>query len=93
MKVTIKLRELRESKRLTQEQVSRKIDVVNATYRNIETGRVKNFRIDTLFKLKKVLELDNVEDLFDVDYENDDQIFLKLITVKVLTVIFFQDII
>ena len=71
MKVIIKLKELRESRGFTQEQVSRRIDVVNATYRNIETGRVKNFRIDTLFKLKKVFNLDNVEDLFDVDYDDD----------------------
>lgn len=71
MKVEIRLRELRIEKGLTQGQIARDIGVVDATYRNIEKGRVKNFRIETLFKLKVVLGLDNVEDLFVVDYEEN----------------------
>jgi len=66
MEVIIKLKELREGKGFTQEQLARMLDIPLSTYRNIETGRVKTFNFEILFGLKRFLCLPCVDDLFDV---------------------------
>lgn len=66
-KVKLCLKKHREVNNLTQEQVSRYLDIASSTYRNMEKNRFKKFDFVYLFKLKELFKLGNIEDLFDVE--------------------------
>lgn len=56
MPVTIKIREIRLTKKLTQRQLADAIGVTESNYRKLESNRVKSISLDTLYTLCKTLE-------------------------------------
>ena len=52
----IKLKETRESKGMSQEQLAQKSGVSRVTISNLETGKQKSASSDTLLKLSSALE-------------------------------------
>ena len=60
--ITKNLRKLTETKRLSQEKLTRMVDVANNTIIKIEAGRNQNPTLDTLKKIAKALEV-SVDDL------------------------------
>ena len=62
MKANLKLKVLRQSKGLSQEDMARKINMPTTTYVKKETGKTK-FYIDEAYLISKILERD-IEDIF-----------------------------
>jgi DNA-binding XRE family transcriptional regulator len=53
----------REKLNISQEELSRRLNICTRTIQNIEAG--KNTTIEIAFKLKKVLHANNIEELFN----------------------------
>ncbi|MBC1238505.1 helix-turn-helix transcriptional regulator [Nostoc sp. 2RC] len=71
MPITIKIRDIRLSKNLTQRQLADAIGVTESNYRKLESNRVKSISLDTLYTLCKTLEC-TPNDIFEV-VENAEQ--------------------
>lgn len=52
----IKLKDLREKKGMSQEELAQKAQVSRVTISNLETGKQRNVTSDTLLKLSNALE-------------------------------------
>lgn len=59
---SIKIKQLREQKGLSQERLARLADVSNNTVINIESGKQKNPTVDTISKIAKALGV-SIEEL------------------------------
>lgn len=62
MVIRNRVKEYRENLNISQEELSRQLNVCTRTVQNIESG--KNTTIELAFKLKKILHAKNIEDLF-----------------------------
>ena len=60
-----KLKEVREKKKMTQEQLAKKVGIARTTYTNIELG-TKNPSLDVAIRIKKVLKVKD-DDIFLLD--------------------------
>lgn len=60
------LRTIREKNKITQRELAEKLDITEAQYRNIETGRT-NPSFGVAVRVAKVLD-SPIETLFDVDF-------------------------
>lgn len=59
---SIKIKQLREKKGLSQEKLARLANVSNNTVINIESGKQKNPTVDTISKIAKALNV-SIEEL------------------------------
>lgn len=65
--MSLRLKEIRELKGMTQHDVCRVLDLQSSTYRNMEKNRFKKFDFVFLFKFKDLFQLDSIEDLFVIN--------------------------
>jgi DNA-binding XRE family transcriptional regulator len=63
-----KVKNYRKEKNITQEQLARIIDITLKQVQNIENDRSIP-RVDIAIKIKRALEVEKIEELFDIDSE------------------------
>lgn len=82
MKINDNLRELRISRRMTQEQVAEKLNVTRQTVSSFETGRTRP-DIDTLVKLSEVYGTDLENLIYGADKELKSNRRIKIVAIMV----------
>lgn len=62
-----KIEEIRKEKKITQEELARKINISLSQLRNIEKGRTANPSIEVCIKIKRALDIKDIEELFIIE--------------------------
>lgn len=63
-----KVKKYRIARKLTQEQLARRIDITLRQMQNIEANKSIP-RVDIAIKIKRALDVNDIEKLFDIDNE------------------------
>lgn len=62
-----KIKEYRKKNNYSQQKLATIIDISLSQLRNIETGRTETPNIETAIKIKRALNVQDIEELFNID--------------------------